>query len=108
MNSIVINGRVLDFCYKRRHGPLYAFYVGDIFVGQIAKLKGGYTAIPGRPLMLTEIYCEYREKWGAFEWLASSDTPTRLGVVGGFKTRYAAAEFLLQAGGYRQEEPWGA
>lgn len=75
MYSVVIDGKVLDFRYKKLQENHYAFYIGDILVGQVFNLKRCWSAVS----------CEHR---GAM---------TRMQ---GFKNRYYASEYLLQLNGY--------
>ena len=71
MYSEIVDGKVLDFHYKPmkiHHG--YIFYIGHILVGQI--------------FYITKT------------WSAVSTHPCTLCPVDGFKTRHAAAQFLLK------------
>jgi len=72
--SINVNGKVLDFGYKKRINNAYLFYIGDILIGQVIN-SGRY-------------------------WSCFSQKPYKLGVVDGFKTRQNACSFLLQLNGY--------
>lgn len=49
MNSVVIDGKVLDFKYKKLQPFHQAFYVGDILVGQLFNMDNYWTAIPNKP-----------------------------------------------------------
>jgi hypothetical protein len=74
MYSICYEGKVLDYKYK----PItygYNFYIGDIFVGQIFKMPRYWSAV------------------------SSKDCPG-LNNVDGFKTKFAAAEYMLRHQGY--------
>ena len=73
MYSVVVDGKVLDFHYKKL-STSYAFYIGDILIGQIFKMKRYWTAVSNKPNDLCLIY--------------------------GFKSRYYASEFLLKLQGY--------
>ena len=75
MYSVIVDGNVLDFKYKRGFEFSYAFYIGDILIGQVFNM--------GR-------------HWSGVSW-----EPHPLGAVSGFKTRHDAAEFLLKLNGYR-------
>ncbi len=72
--SIVVDKKVLDFRYKKLTDFSYAFYVGDILVGQVFKMK------------------RY--------WSCVSHEPHELCPVDGFKLRHYAAEFLIKLNGY--------
>lgn len=74
--SVNWKGQVLDFNYKKLGASgLQAFYVGDIYVGQVSHL-------------------------GRSGWTAACDTsPCDIMPVHGFKSRYAASEFLLKLNG---------
>jgi len=79
MYSVTLNGQVLDFHYKKLKGSkCHAFYIGDILIGKIFKMR------------------RY--------WSAVSDQPNYLCPVDGFKTRYHASEFLLKLQGYWGKE----
>lgn len=55
---------------------MQSFYIGDIFVGQVASMKyGGWTGI------------------------CACDKPV-MRSMGGFKTRFHASEFILKSSGY--------
>ena len=80
MYSVIVDGEVLDFKYKRARQSVltfrYVFYIGDILIGQIFN-------------------------HGKLGWYAVSDyKPNPIGYVGGFKTRHDAAEFLLKLNGF--------
>ena len=66
MYSSIVDGKVLDWSWKKRDIDTL-FYVGDIFIGQLFNSgRAGWSAV-------------YKE-------------PTGLGCVDGFKTRYAASQ----------------
>ena len=75
MYSIVLEGKVLDFHFKKapKVKGMYFFYVGDIRVGSVHKIFN--------------------------YWSAVSIHPNTLCPVAGFRTRYHAAEFLLKIAG---------
>jgi hypothetical protein len=80
MHSIIIDNKVLDFKFKKQAhftdaSRAYAFYIGDILVGQVFNFSSGWTAV--------------------------SKQPHPLCPVVGFKTRLDAAEMLLKLNGYR-------
>ena len=78
MFSVVSDGKVLDFNYKKHGKDAYRFYIGDIFVGLIFHmLRGNWVAV----------YTGDRK-------------PKGLTKVAGFKNRYYASEYLLLVGGY--------
>lgn len=70
MISSIVNGKVLDWRWKKREVDTL-FYVGDIFIGQLFNL-------------------------GKLGWSAVHREPQTMGAVDGFKTRYAASHFLLK------------
>lgn len=70
MLSSVVNGKVLDWHWKKRQQD-YLFYVGDIYVGQLFN-------------------------HGASGWASLHRGSNPVGLVEGFKTRYAASHFLLK------------
>ena len=39
MYSLILDGKVLDFKYKKVNELIWNFYVGDIFVGQVFKMR---------------------------------------------------------------------
>jgi len=79
--SCIHEGKVLDFHYKRI-GDItknfhYAFYIGDIYVGQIFRMgKGDYSVV--------------------------GNTPNFLSPINGLNSRFIASELLLKMEGY-----WG-
>lgn len=70
MYSSIVDGKVLDWRWKKRDVDTL-FYVGDIFIGQLFNN-------------------------GRNGWSAVYKDPTGLGCVDGFKTRYAASQFMLK------------
>lgn len=68
--SSVIEGKVLDWKWKKRKTDTL-FYIGDIYIGQLFFFKN--------------------KGWSALHRL-----PQSIGLVEGFKTRYAASNFLLK------------
>lgn len=70
MISSIVNDKVLDWNWKRKDF-VYRFYVGDIFVGQVFNL-------------------------GRSGWSALHRNHQPIGLVEGFKTKYAASHFLLK------------
>ena len=70
MYSVIIDGKVEDFNYRKINDFTYVFRVGDKIVGQIFKMKSG--------------------------WSAVSHQPCDLCLVDGFRTRYHASAFLLK------------
>lgn len=84
LTSTTFEGKVLDWHYKPINGSTkrFAFYIGDIFVGQIHK--------------------SWNPRSG---WIAVCGSKGSFGIcpLDGFKTRYYAAEFLLKIGGYQYD-----
>jgi len=80
MYSTIVNGKVLDWHFKSL-GPtcLSAFYIGDVYVGQVGKMRKG-------------------------NWSAACGNKPSAGLcpVNGFRSRLDAAEFLLKLGGYHK------
>jgi hypothetical protein len=74
MNSLVVNGKVLDYKFKKTVDGIYAFYIGDILIGQAFKMRRDWSAV--------SIICE------------------RMSKVDGFKTRIRAADYMLKLQGY--------
>ena len=79
MYSATINGEVLDYNFKpmQLNNYGYHFYVGNIFMGYIFKMKRSWSAV-------------------------ASKVPCVYGSVNGFKSRLDAAEFILQV--YRNKK----
>lgn len=80
MYSVVHEGKVLDYHYKKQNEFTYAFYIGDILIGQVFKMRGG---------------C-----WSCVGWKTKNEHMHSLYPVDGFKTRFHASEFMLKAAGY--------
>lgn len=74
MYSKIIDGKVLDFKYKKNHYG-YDFSIGDIYIGQVSNISNRWSAV----------YCN-----------RMSGNPVTLGHVDGFSTRLDACEFLLK------------
>lgn len=78
MHSLVLDGKVLDFKYKKDKDNFRTlFYVGDIFVGQI-----------------------FHESTGKWAVVGSGNNNFALYPIHGFATRWDASQFLLKAEGY--------
>jgi len=78
MYSTVVDGKVLDWKYKRsgHDFPVYNFYIGDIFIGQIFNLgRSGWCPVTFHTV------CPYKN-------------------VHGFRTLCHASEFMLQVCGF--------
>lgn len=74
MYSLILDGKVLDFRYKKHSGCGTAFYVGDILAGLV-----------------------YNN--GKLGWSVVCVGDCQMRTASGFKTRYAASEFILQSKG---------
>jgi len=76
--SIIVHKKVWDFKFKQQNEYTYAFYLTrkdtDILIGQVFKLKGG--------------------------WSAVSHQAHRMNNIAGFKTRVDAAEYMLKLNRY--------
>ena len=73
MQSIILDGKVLDFRYaKRAYG--YVFFIGDVLIGEVFSPT------------------EYDKGWVAVSHYKSH----AVCPVSGFRTRYDAALFLLK------------
>ncbi len=79
MYSIVLDGKVLDYRYKKMNDFTYAFYVGDIYVGQVFRMRKG-------------------------RWACIGNKANDLCPVHGFADRLYASEFILKLGGYVKEK----
>ena len=80
MYSCCYQGKVLDFHYKKAGIPnAYNFYIGDIFLGQIFKLRKN-------------------------NWSAVSFYPDKRGHQGGFGCRFYASEYLLVLTGFQRAD----
>lgn len=76
MLSTVFEGKVLDWHYYKYTDNGFKFYIGDIFIGILFNIKGsGWTA--------TNWYKTGTEEYKPCKYAK------------GFKTRYAASEYLL-------------
>ena len=78
MQSAIVNGKVLDFRYKKSGLDFITkFCIGygdnEIYVGQIFKMKNGYSVV--------------------------GKTPHPLSPIDGLRTRWQAAELLLKMEG---------
>lgn len=73
--SIVHNGKVLDYCFKKISNNIYNFYIGNIFVGQIFKHS--------------------KHSWSAVNFYESKQC-----LVDGFGSRLYAADYLLKFNGF--------
>ena len=74
--SVMVDGKWKDFRYIRQTPIITAFYLDEILIGQIFKARrGSYAGV----------------LWGGHQYNG----------ISGFKTRHAAAEYLLFIGGYR-------
>lgn len=76
MYSIRVDDKFLDFKYKKINDFMYNFYIGDIFIGQVSKMK--------------------EKSWAGISWRK----PSKICPVFGFRSRYHASEFLLKLNGY--------
>jgi len=75
MMSAIVNGKVLDFKYKKGGQDfITVFYIGNIYVGQIFKMSNG--------------------------WSVVGKTKNSLGPIDGLRSRWQAAELLLRMEGY--------
>ena len=76
MLSCCYQGKVSDFKYTKLSLPNgYNFYIGDIFIGQIFKMR-------------------------KHNWHAVSFHKNARGAIGGFGSRYHASEYLLKLNGF--------
>ena len=76
MIGTILNGKVLDYHYKKLNDSQYVFYIGDILVGQIHKRK--------------------KNRWIAINsYNSENERPKRPNLVDGFSSRYYASEYLL-------------
>jgi hypothetical protein len=74
MNSLVVNGKVLDYKFKKTVDGIYAFYISDILIGQVFRM--------------------------ANHWSAVSIEHNSMSKVDGFKSRLFAADYMLKLQGY--------
>ena len=77
MYSTNVDGKVLDFGYKKLTDGVYAFYLGTMYMGQLFRI---------RP-----------RNWAA---TSNGQIPNNICPVDGFMSRHKAAEFLLNLNGY--------
>lgn len=75
--SVNVKGEILDYHYKKLTAFSYAFYIGDILIGQLFNMKRSWSAVSHIPFK-------------------------NIGLVHGFKTRFDACQYLLQLQGYIQ------
>lgn len=80
--SINWKGKVLDYNYRKMQENHFAFYIGNIYVGQLFKNTGRL------------------KYWSA---VAKTPRPNSMHSVSGFYTRWKACEWLLKAEGYTVE-----
>lgn len=81
MYLIIVDGKVLDYKFKKHKAAdfIYSFYIGDIFVGQLFRMrKNGWSCVP-------------RDSYP-------------LSPMDGFRSRFDAAECLLKMCGYRTNQ----
>ena len=78
--STVYEGKVLDWKFtKTKHGfTAYNFYIGDILIGQLFKMK--------------------EQTWSAVSFFKTQ----KVCPVDGFRSRYHAAQFLLKVNGLQR------
>jgi hypothetical protein len=55
MKSTIVDGAVLDWRFKKRNAFTFAFYIGDIFVGQIFKMRRRWSVVGKSPNILCPI-----------------------------------------------------
>lgn len=80
MNSSIVDGKVLDWKYKKTSQEFITnFFIGDIFIGQIFKMGN---------------------IWSCVSFHTTNATTSALCPMNGFKTRYHAAVCLLKLCGY--------
>jgi len=79
--GIVLDGKVLDFKYKKVSTICYNFYIGhNILVGQLFKKS--------------------KTDWACVSW---TDEEIPLRALDGFRSRYKASQCLLKMGGYEKQ-----
>ena len=89
MNSLIVNGKVLDYKFKKTVDGIYAFYIGDILIGQVFRIANHWSAVstePSRQLTYSP---------GIDEFILYS-----MSMVDGFKSRLFAADYMLKLQGY--------
>ena len=75
MYSQIVDRKVLDYHYKKmKHNNGYFFYIGDIYIGQMYKIRDYWAIVPR--------------------------TKCKICPINGFINRYYAAETLLKLAGY--------
>ncbi len=79
MYSLIHDGQVLDYRFKKHLEFSYLFFTGDLYQGQVFNTKRGWSALADRSVSKT------------------------VQLVKGFRTRLDAAEYILQANGYRDD-----
>ena len=80
MQSLILDGKVLDFKYREIKFGVYSFSTGHISQGTLYNLgKLGWTAV-------------------------SNSSKSSMNNISGFITRYKAAEYLLRLNGYWSNE----
>lgn len=78
--STIVDGKVLDWSFKKVQDGQYGFYVGEEYMGSVFKIrKRSWSAV-------------YRE-------------PMFIGSADGFGSRADAAEYLIKVSGIRDEKP---
>jgi hypothetical protein len=75
--SSIVDGKVLDWKFKRAMPHVVSFSIGNIHIGQIFKINNSYTGV-----------------------LRNGH---QYNGIGGFRTRHDAAAYLLFIGGYRDQ-----
>jgi len=68
------DGKVRTFRYKKQSDFIYAFYLGELLMGQLFNMG---------------------KSWSAVSWVKDPDGQRK---VGGFKTRHDAVNYLIQVG----------
>lgn len=72
--GVVIDGKVTPYRFKKMQRGMWAFYLGDAYVGQLHNL--------------------------GHDWSCVGKTPNKLCPIRGFKSRLAAVEMLLKLEGF--------
>lgn len=75
--SIIVNGKVLDYHYKKLSAFSYNFYIGNMYMGQVFNMGKS--------------------------WSCVAKEPNKLCPIDGFKTRFDACEMILKLNGYRNQ-----
>ena len=76
----IVEGKALDWRYKKMGDDHIAFYIGDIYVGQVWKIFKSYSVV--------------------------GKNPHPLCPIDGFRTRHDACEMLLKLEGYRPKDDY--